>query len=103
MDQDYFLLLLAAFGEAPNATTDIQKLQQAGFSPDDPKFELHMRLLYEERFITSDFGGIGLDTAADGHKQWSVIAMRLTAAGHGEIEALNSGVPVGTIGFDYSK
>jgi hypothetical protein len=103
MDQDYFLRLLAAFGEAANATTDIQELQRAGFSLGDPRFELHLRLLYEERFIASDFGGIGLDTAADGHKMWSVIPLRLTAAGHAEIEAMNSEEPVGKIGFDYSK
>ena len=103
MDHEYFLRLLTAFGEAPNATTDIQELQQAGFSLGDPKFELHLRLLYEERFITSDSRGIGLDTAADGHKMWSVIHLRLTAAGHAEIEATNSDVPVGKIGFGYSK
>jgi hypothetical protein len=97
------LRLLTAFGEAPNATRDIQELQRAGFSLGDPKFELHLRLLYEEHFITSDFGGIGLDIAADGHREWSVIPLRLTAAGHAEIEAMNSGVSVGKVGFDYSK
>lgn len=103
MDQAYFLQLLTAFSEAPNATTDIQKLQQAGFSRDDPKLELHLRLLYEERFITSDFEGIGLDTSADGRKEWSVIPLRLTAAGHEQVEAMSCGVPVGKMGFDYSK
>jgi hypothetical protein len=100
-DAEYYLKLLTAFQDGPNGTTDVRELGRAGFSLNDPKFAFHMQLGYDDGFISSDLGGIGLDVSADGHKQWSVIPLRLTAAGHAQVEAVSSVGPVGKIGFDY--
>jgi hypothetical protein len=101
VDSEYCSRLLTVFQNAPSGTTDISELQQADFSLDDPQFDFHLRLLYEERLIASDHGGIGLDTSADGGKMWSVIPLRLTAGGHARIEEVSSAGPVGRVGFDY--
>ena len=91
-DADYLRRLLTAFQNAPNPTTDIGELEGAGLSLDDPKFEFHMMLLQDGGFVESESGmaGIGLSKGADGAIQWSVIPLRLTAAGHEFAEAMGS-------------
>lgn len=98
-DAKYYLDLLTAFQDTPNETTDIRALERAGFSLDDPRFAFHMQLAYDDEFITSNVGGIGLDVSADGHKQWSVIPLRLTASGHAQVEACRQPAVRRSIGF----
>ncbi len=91
LDAPYLQQLLTAFQDAPNPTTSIRELQDAGFSLDDPKFEFHMTILSEKGFIHSDTGGIGLDTSADGSRMWSIdTEFRLTSLGHEVADEINS-------------
>jgi hypothetical protein len=98
-DPDYLKQLLTAFQDAPEPTTDIQELANAGFPYEDPKFEFHLSLLQDEGFVTSDRpdGGLGMDRGADGCVQWSVIPLRLTAAGQHFAEALGNSKVLATI------
>lgn len=91
-DPEYLKKLLVAFSNAPEPTTDIRELQEAGIDYDDPKFEFHMHLLLDHGYIESESrkGGFGLEKSADGYRQWSVIPLRLTASGHEFAEALES-------------
>ena len=84
LDPDYLKTLLDGFRSAPGPTTDIRELQQRGLDYDDPKFEFHLQHLAERHYVERDDGrgGIGLKKGADGFCQWSVIPLRLTAAGH---------------------
>jgi hypothetical protein len=88
-DPEYLQQLLTAFQDAPNPTTDIEELSDAGLSREDPRFEFHMMLLYDMRFVESELGGIGLSKSADGGIMWSVIPLRLTATGHELANAIN--------------
>jgi len=91
-DAEYLKQLLTAFQGAPNPTTDIRELKRQGFSLDDPRFEFHMMLLQDHRFVEgeSGAGGIGFSKSPDGFVQWSVIPLRLTASGHEFAEAMGS-------------
>jgi hypothetical protein len=91
-DIEYLKQLLTAFQGAPNPTTDIRELEDAGLSIDDPKFEFHMMLLQDGGFVESESeaGGIGLSKSADGSMEWSVIPFRLTASGHEFAEAMGN-------------
>jgi hypothetical protein len=91
-DAEYLKQLLTAFQAAPSPTTDIKELESAGLSLDDPKFEFHMMLLEDQRFVEgeSSAGGIGLSKSADGSIQWSVVPLRLTASGHEFAEAIGN-------------
>ena len=83
---DYTRKLLTAFLDAPGPTTDIYELQAAGVEWNDPAFEFHMRLLYDDGDIESTIGtGIGLE--AD---MWSAIPLRLTASGQRFAETLQN-------------
>ena len=91
-DPDYLKNLLDAFRSAPEPTTDIQELQNSGLNFNDPKFEFHLKLLVDDRYVECDNGrpDIGLRKGADGYCQWSVVPLRLTAAGHEFAEALDN-------------
>jgi len=97
-DPDYLKQLLATFQDAPEPTTDIRALADAGVSYEDPKFEFHLFLLRDQGFVTDDGdGSLGMDRAADGTVQWSVIPLRLTASGHQFAEALGNSKVLATI------
>ncbi len=84
---DYTRKLLKAFLDASGPTTDIEELQAAGVDWDDPLFEFHMRLLYDDGDLESTIdSGIGLSAG-----MWSVIPLRLTANGQRFAEALQNG------------
>jgi len=85
-DPEYLKQLLTAFRDAPNPTTDIRELEGAGLSLEDPEFVFHMMLLQDDCFVesASQAGGIGISSTAP----WSVIPLRLTAAGHQFAEAM---------------
>ena len=97
-DADYLKELLTAFQDAPEPTTDIRQLADAGLAYDDPKFEFHLFLLGDQRFVTDDGdGSLGMDRGADGTVEWSVIPLRLAASGHQFAEALGNSKVLATI------
>ena len=97
-EADYLKELLTAFQDAPEPTTDIRQLADAGLPYDDPKFEFHLFLLGDQRFVTDDGdGSLGMDRGADGTVEWSVIPLRLTASGHQFAEALGNSKVLATI------
>jgi len=95
--------LLTAFRDAPSPTTDIREIEDAAIDYNEPKFEFHMHLLMDQGYIESDSrsGGFGLDKSADGCAQWSVIPLRLTAAGHEFAEAINDTKAFETVRKDF--
>lgn len=82
IDPHYSRNILEAFEAAPGPTTDILALEKAGFSRGE-KFTFHMEDLAERDLIerADKREGIGLERGADDAQQWSVIPLRLTAAG----------------------
>lgn len=92
IDQDYLKTLLQACLDSKGPTFDIEDLRSAGIDYSDSKFEFHMMILYDQSFIAQDNGdpGIGLMKAGDGSPSWSVLPLRLTAAGHQFAEALSN-------------
>jgi hypothetical protein len=92
IDQDYLKGLLEAFQAAPTPTVDICALKAAGFDYNDPKFIFHMDILYDVGLIGRDdrMPGLGDQRALDGHIQWSVLPLRLTAQGHEFLEAIHN-------------
>ncbi len=83
---DYLKRLLTAFQDATNPTTDIQELGAAGLPFDDPEFEFHLRLLNDQGYVERNDGRPGIGLSGE---MWSVIPLRLTAAGHEFAEALS--------------
>ena len=98
-DPDYLKRLLSAFRAAPHPATDIRELKQAGIDFEDPSFEFHLKLLVDDRYVESESrdGGIGIQKGADGFVQWSVVPLRLTAAGHEFAEAMNNDKALETV------
>lgn len=89
-DPDYIKRLLSAFQDAPGPTTDIKELEQQGIPYEEPEFDFHLRLLYDQGFVERNDGepGFGLETMMDGDSYWSVLPLRLTASGHEFAEAM---------------
>jgi DNA-binding transcriptional ArsR family regulator len=98
-DPDYLKKLLSGFRAAPGPTTDIRELQQAGLDYEDPSFEFHLKLLGDDGYVERDSGrgGIGLDKGADGSCMWSVVPLRLTAAGQEFAEAIDNSKALETV------
>src|SRR5450755_4400465 len=91
-DPEYIKRLLATFQDSPEPTTDIRELEKNGLSYEAPEFYFHLRLLNDQSFVERDDGqpGLGVERMLDGHCSWSVIPLRLTAAGHEFAEALSN-------------
>lgn len=92
IDQEYLKKLLDAFELSSTPTVDLRYLEQTGLLDDESMFIFHMQLLDDKRFIEREdkLGGFGYDKSADGHVQWSVLPLRLTATGHEFIETLRN-------------
>ncbi len=89
-DPDYTKQLLIAFQDAPEPTTDIRELKQAGLSYEDARFYFHLCLLKDDGFVEREGGdpGLGVSRSLDGHYSWSAVPLRLTASGHEFAEAM---------------
>jgi hypothetical protein len=100
---DYLKTLLSAFRNAPNPTTDIEELRGAGIDYGEPIFEFHMHLLVDGGYIESELGPreFGLSRGVDGYVSWSVIPLRLTAAGHELAEGLENPKAFETVRKDF--
>ncbi|HEU0083412.1 MAG TPA: DUF2513 domain-containing protein [Bradyrhizobium sp.] len=92
IDQDYLRGLSQVCRASEEPTFDIDDLQARGFDYNDPKFEFHMKILDDQRFIEQDDGdsGFGVIKSADGFPSWAVLPLRLTASGHQLVEALSN-------------
>jgi len=90
IDKDYLRSVLIAFQNAPGPAMDIHQLREVGISHRDDKFLFHLQLLEDMHLIEplSGRGGLGYTFGAAGDVVWSVIPLRLTAAGHEFAEAL---------------
>lgn len=83
-DVDYLKKLLQGFRDAPGTTTNIQEFKAAGLDYNDPKFELHLRLLADDQYVEGDDGSrdIGFRRGVDGRPSWGAVPLRLTSSGH---------------------
>lgn len=102
-DAEYLKTLLTAFRNARNPTTDITELKERGIDYEEPAFEFHMQLLLDDRYIESSLGpnDFGLSRGVDGYGSWSVIPLRLTAAGHEFAEGLENPKAFETVRKDF--
>lgn len=92
-DADYIKRLLTAFQDSPCPVTDIEELEKLGLYYQTDEFYFHLRLLHDQGFVERDDGegDLGVERNLDGDYSWSVLPLRLTAAGHEFAEALNNG------------
>lgn len=93
INQDYLKSLLIAFEEAQTPTVDWNQLESAGLISDEHEFVFHMRILNDQGFVQRADGepGFGLvDGIGQDEYVWSLVPLRLTAAGHEFIEALRN-------------
>lgn len=91
IDQEYLKGVLEAFEASHTPTTDIQELEQAGFSYQEDKFIFHLSILADQHFVEREQGdGLGYRRGVDGYISWAVVPLRLTAAGHEFLEALRN-------------
>jgi len=102
-DAEYLKNLLTAFRNSPTPTTDIMNLKEAGIDYENPNFEFHMHLLLDDGYIESSAGlnDFGLSRGVDGYLSWSVIPLRLTAAGHEFAEGLENPKAFETVRKDF--
>ena len=112
IDHDYLKKLLEACQTSKKPTFDIEDLKASGFDYHEPIFEFHMAILNDQRFIEQDGGdsGFGLTKGIDGFLSWSVLPLRLTAAGHDFLNTVDNpevwsktkaaAKKVGGVGFD---
>lgn len=102
-DAEYLKNLLTAFRNAHNPTTDITELKEKGIDHEEPAFEFHMQLLLDDGYIESSLGpnDFGLSRGVDGYRSWSVIPLRLTAAGHEFAEGLENPKAFETVRKDF--
>lgn len=100
---EYLKELLGAFRNAPDPTTDIEELKEAGIDYEEPVFEFHMHLLVDGGHIESELGPreFGLSRGVDGYVSWSVIPLRLTAPGHEFAEGLENPKAFETVRKDF--
>lgn len=102
IDQDYLKGLLEAFEASDNPTTDIEELEQAGFGYQEDKFIFHLSILADQNLVQREQGyGLGYRKGTNGYISWSVVPLRLTAAGHEFLEALRNSEVWNTIKSDF--
>ncbi|CAH7063718.1 DUF2513 domain-containing protein [Vibrio crassostreae] len=91
IDQEYLKGLLAAFEAAEFPITNIQELEQKGFSNQCDQFLFHLKILSDQGLVEREQGhGLGYERDLSGKIYWSVVPLRLTAKGHEFIEALHN-------------
>jgi len=92
IDIDYLKNLLEAFESSEEPVTDIYQLKSKGFDYNQGTFIFHMRILDDERLISTDSGktGFGYTSGAGNNGQWSVIPLRLTSSGHSFLKNLKN-------------
>ena len=104
INQEYLKGLLEAFENSETPTTDIERLQEHGFSYQKDDFIFHLQILNDQHLIERESGaGLGYTKGADGHICWSVVPLRLTSQGHDFIEALRNNEVWNTIKSEFKE
>lgn len=90
IDQDYLKLILNAFIESPRASAWVGDIVDRGVEIDD-KFLFHMQILEDQRFIEclDKRSDLGYEISLGGNFEWKSRPLRLTAAGHEFVDAIN--------------
>ena len=84
IDYDYLKQLLEAFAAAPKPTTDIFDLKTRGIDYEADQFLFHIGNLQNKELVQQPDGSsdVGVSYSGEGQPTWSVLPLRLTAAGH---------------------
>ena len=90
IDQDYLKLILNVFIDSPRASIWIGDILDRGVELDD-KFLFHMQILEDQRFIEclDKHSDLGYEITLGGEFDWKSRPLRLTAAGHEFVDAIN--------------
>ena len=84
--------MLEAFEASDRSIFFVSDLKDHSLDYRTEKFVFHIAILADQSLISRDDSkpGFGFQRGADGHGAWSIIALRMTAAGHDFIEALRN-------------
>ncbi len=90
IDQVYIKTILNTFIESPNSFIWIGQIEQRGIEIDD-KFLFHMQILEDQHFIEclDKMSDLGYEITLGGQFEWKSRPLRLTAAGHEFVDAIN--------------
>lgn len=90
IDQEYLKQMLNSFTESARAFIWVDAILDKGIAMDD-KFLFHMQILEDQGFIEclDQQSDLGYEIKLGGNFEWKSRPLRLTAAGHEFIEALN--------------
>lgn len=98
IDHDYLKKLLEAFQAAPGLTTNIHELASHGLDYESDQFWFHMQILEDQGLVQGAAkGGLGYSVALNGSPNIWATPLRLTAAGHDFLEALQNDTVWNTI------
>ncbi len=90
IDQDYIKVVLNTFIESDRAFIWVGDITAHGFEMDD-KFLFHMQILEDQEFIEclDKMSDLGYEITLGGEFRWHSRPLRLTAAGHEFVDAIN--------------
>ena len=90
IDQDYIKTILNTFIESPRSFIWIGAIEERGIAIDD-KFLFHMQILEDQEFIEclDKMSDLGYEIKIGGQFEWKSRPLRLTAAGHEFVDAIN--------------
>lgn len=90
IEQDYLKKMLNTFTDSPRSFIWISDFIDKGIKIDDT-FLFHIQILEDQRFIEclDKKSDIGYDITLGGNFEWNSRPLRLTAAGHEFVEAIN--------------
>ena len=90
IDQEYLRQILNSFIESERAFVWVADIAARGIEIDD-KFLFHMQILEDQQFIEclDKKSELGYEISLGGNFEWNSRPLRLTAAGHEFLEAIN--------------
>jgi len=90
IDQEYLKIMLNTFIASPKAFIWVADITEQGIKMDD-KFLFHIQILEDQNFIEclDKKSDIGYEITLAGKFVWNSRPLRLTAAGHEFVEAIN--------------
>ena len=90
IDQEYLKTILNTFIESPHSFIWIAAIEERGIEIDD-KFLFHMQILEDQEFIEclDKMSDLGYEITLGGQFEWKSRPLRLTAAGHEFVDAIN--------------
>ena len=90
IDQDYIKTVLNTFIDSERSFIWVAAITEQGFEMDD-KFLFHMQVLEDQEFIEclDKQSDLGYEITLGGEFRWHSRPLRLTAAGHEFVDAIN--------------